>query len=413
MAYRPLAPASENVQFIIDSDDDNDNDNEDGVVNMDSNDANDEDGPAERPYTPISKEDHMKFWGLVRAPPPSWSAWVEERLSRREIWTSFCETIRASNKLKAEYTLEYTALRAFTKRLVDDPLATHVEAAMRSVYKNSRAKLEGILESLITVWCKRYNNLWLRIHAKFVFDPKFENKLMGHCSKQLVLLADWAIRADALTSLPGKAQDTYRNLFVSMCCLHVNEFPGGGKECARHLVALAVGVFLEGVEELKTKTEPSAESASAQFSGHPASTVHDASQLLGTLQTSSQLLETLQTCFSENVTTLAGGPVSLQTEASSQASHLTLGDSAVPRISAEEEFIRDSAYRQLARGHLLWQQDQDRLTVALLKPEVNENAQCTILYTNPRGREPDHTLYLMRTTLLKCLFSFLSIRVER
>jgi hypothetical protein len=172
-----------------------------------------------------------------------------------------------------------------------------------------------------------------------------------------------------------------------MCCLYVEGFPGGGEECARHLLALAVGVLLEGEEELKTKTEPSAESALAPSSGHPASTVHDASQLSGTVQT------WYEGSFSENVT-LAGEPFFLQTKASSKASQPTMGESLVPRISAEEEnSIRDSAYRQLAWGHLLWQQKQDRLRVALLEPKVDENARCTILYTNPRGREPDHSYY--------------------
>ncbi|KAJ9118499.1 hypothetical protein QFC24_006152 [Naganishia onofrii] len=397
MAYRQLAPAPANPHSIFgsSSDDDDHGSDEEEVANI-SNDGNHRNHrPAKTSPYNSTLSDHMKFWGFVRAPPP-WSAQAEKKLSQKEIWTSFCETIKASDKLKSEYNLENTASRACVKRLVVHPLATEVEAAMKPVYKTSRAQLEGILQNLITVWCKKYNNLWLRRHAKFVSNsssddptepgPLFENKLMGHCSKQLVLLADWAIRADALTSLPGEAQDICKNLFVSMCCLHVEGFPGGGEECARYLIALAVGVLLEGEEELKTKTEPSAKSALAPSSGHPASTVHDASRLLETLQT------WYEGSFSENVT-LAGEPVFLQTKASSRASQPTLGDSSVPRISAEEESIRDSAYRQLVRGHLWWQQQQDRLTAALLEPEVNENDRCTILYTNPWRRELDHTLH--------------------
>jgi hypothetical protein len=51
---------------------------------------------------------------------------VEETLSQEKIWTSFCETIKASDKLKAEYILEYTAVRACAEMLVVRPLATNM-----------------------------------------------------------------------------------------------------------------------------------------------------------------------------------------------------------------------------------------------------------------------------------------------
>ncbi|KAJ9093081.1 hypothetical protein QFC21_006577 [Naganishia friedmannii] len=346
---------------------------------VDNHDPVDSVTPSKNLHTPHTREGHRaRNLGSKTRLPPHLPAFKKRESFEQEVWRSICETMEESTELKMKYTLEYTGVRA-CMTLIKNPLTSELE--MKSVYETRRGELERLLQALR---CKKYNYLWeLPEHDAVAFAGAFERRLMAYCSKQLVLLADWAITADRLTSLPYKSPDICKNLFVSMCAIHADKFPGGGEECARHLVAIAVGVLVKREEETPTHSGPSIQSE------NPASTIGETAQLRQSVQA------WYEGSFPDALTLNGYEPFFLTTKTPTQTSQPSLEASSaqlIPFATPREKSMLDEAYHRSARGHLLWQQTQDSFRSSRLEEKVDKDHPCTTIYTDLQRREKDFAI---------------------